>query len=68
MAWNDEERTLSFSADLVGNDRYTVTVRVPDGYQLKSQNGFDSAEEENGVLKLTVTAPLNENRSFQVVF
>lgn len=68
MAWNDGERTLSFSADLVGNDRYTVTVRVPDGYQLKSQNGFDSAEEENGVLKLTVTAPLNESRSFQVVF
>ncbi len=68
LAWNDKARTLSFKADLVGEDLYTVSVRVPEGYTFAKQNGFDTAVCEDNILKLSVTVPENETRSFEVIF
>ena len=68
MAWAEESRTLSMTADLVGRDLYTVSVCIPEGYQFKEQKGFDSAEVKDSLLTLSVTASENETRDFEVVF
>ncbi len=66
--WNEDECTLSISSELVGQDLYTVSIRVPGGYTFASQNGFDAVAFEGNLLKLTVTAPQNELRHFTVRF
>lgn len=68
LGWDEEKRTLSLTADLVGQDAYTVSVRVPQGFAYASQSGFDAIAEENSLLKLTVTAAENETRTFEVCF
>lgn len=66
--WNESKRTLSLTAELVGQDLYTVSVRIPESYQFKEQKGFDDAEIESGILKLYVTVDENETRDFEIVF
>ncbi len=68
MAWNEKKHTLSLTADLVGQDLYTVSVLVPEGYQFKEQKGFDDVTAIGDVLKLSVTADENETRDFEIVF
>jgi len=66
--WNEKERTLSLTADLVGQDLYTVSVRIPEEYQFNAQTGFDNVAVEGNILKLSVTSDKNETRDFEIVF
>ncbi len=66
--WDEAKRMLSLTAELVGQDLYTVSVRVPDSYAFETQNGFDTVVCEGDLLKLSVTVLQNETRSFDVCF
>ncbi len=45
--------TLYLTADLIAKDSYTVTLYVPDGFELDSYTGFTSHTQEDNLLKLT---------------
>lgn len=47
---------------------YTVSVYMPEGYKLVSQNGFEKAEQMGNILKLTLTPPKTEAYDFKVFF
>ncbi len=59
-----ENGTLTFTSALVENDPYTVTLHLPDGYSFKSQEGFDTVEENDEVVRLTVIPKGNGEKAF----
>ncbi len=63
-----ENNTLSFTAELVQNDSYTVTLYVPDGYHLAEQNGFESYTKQENLLRFTVLPQQTTSYSFKVIF
>lgn len=66
MAFADN--TLSFTADLVGKDSYTVSVYVPDGYRMVSQEGFESYIQQGNLLRLTLLPQQTQSYSFEIRF
>ena len=63
-----KDNTLSFTADLIQNDRYTVTVYVPEGYRLAEQSGFETYTEQENLLRLTVLPPQTTSHCFKLQF
>ena len=68
MSWDNLENSLTFTAELVENDLYTVSVVVPENYHLSKYDGFDSYEICDKVYKFSVTAHKNEKRDFKLSF
>lgn len=68
LTWDEKSKKFSLTADLVGQDLYSVSVRIPEGYKYKEQKGFDGTEVSDNMLRLSVTATENETRNFEVVF
>ncbi len=66
MSYNNG--TISITSELVANDRYTVSLYVPDGYSFKSQTGFDSVKADGNILRLTFTPEKTEKYSFTISF
>ncbi len=62
------DNTLSFTADLIQNDPYTVTVYVPRGYRLLAQNGFEMYTEQENLLRLTVLPQQTTSYAFSLHF
>ena len=67
-AMSFKDNTLSFTADLIQNDRYTVTVYVPEGYRLAEQSGFETYTEQENLLRLTVLPQETASHSFTLDF
>lgn len=63
-----ENGEISFTASLIKDDSYTVTVYVPDGYSFKEQSGFESYTAENNLLRLTLMPQKTEEYRFSVAF
>lgn len=63
-----ENNTLSLTAELIQNDRYTVAVYVPDGYRLKEQRGFETYTEQGNLVRLTVLPQQTKAYSFALRF
>lgn len=63
-----ENSTLSFTANVVENDPYTVTIYLPGGCFIIAQQGFDEFEEKNGIARLTIIPKENGKKEFTVKF
>ena len=62
------ENTITITSDLVANDRYTVTIYVPEGYKFKEQNGFDSVKRDGDILRLAYLPNKTAEYTFSVCF
>lgn len=62
------ENTLSFTADLIAGDRYTVTVFVPNGYRLKTQNGFSEIQETEKLIRFSYVPTETVSCQFEIFF
>ncbi len=63
-----ENNTLSLTAELIQNDRYTVAVYVPDGYRLAEQSGFETYTEQEHLVHLTILPQQTKSYSFALRF
>lgn len=63
-----ENNTLSFTAELVQHDPYTVTVYVPDCYQLVEQSGFETYTEQENLVRLTILPRQTKSYFFTLYF
>lgn len=68
MNWNDDEKALTLTAQLIENDLYTVSVVIPDEFSLSAYDGFDSYEIRDGIYRFSVRAEKNEKRNFTINF
>ena len=59
---------LTLSASLIAEDRYTVSMFIPDRYWLKDCNGFDSWRLDGGLLQLTFLPGETKVYDFSVTF
>ncbi len=62
-----EDGKITFSANLIKNDLYTVGVFVPDGYVLKEYTGFEKTEKTGNILKLSYLPDSTQKYSFRIV-
>ncbi|MEE1013600.1 MAG: hypothetical protein U0L92_04735 [Clostridia bacterium] len=63
-----KENKLTLTSHLVANDRYTVSVFVPEGYRMKEACGFESHALEKNILRLTVLPKETGEYHFSVQF
>ncbi len=63
-----DDSTISITAELVANDRYTVTFYVPDGYKLDTYDGFESHTESGNIVRLTFIPEETKEYKFSVTF
>ncbi len=68
MCWDEQTNKLKFTAELVEDDLYSVTINVPENYEFTEQTGFEKAERNGKILKLFVKAKENEERNFEINF
>lgn len=68
ILWDEKEKTLTFCADLVEDDLYTVSIFVPEAYDFRKQKGFESAVTDSNLLKLSVRSETGERRRLSVSF
>ena len=66
ISYKDE--TLIFSAELVGNDPYTVSVYIPDGYKLKSAEGFVKIFVKDNIASLNAASKETVRKEFKISF
>ena len=59
---------ISLDYSIVANDKYTVSVYVPDGYELKGQSGFDSVESDGNIVRLTYLPSETTEYEFAISF
>lgn len=68
MAWDEDEKILKIKANLVKDDKYTITLYVPDDYKL-SDSGIMSFEKgENGVFSYSFMPTENKCYEFELKF
>lgn len=60
--------TLQFTAALVANDRYTVSLYVPAGYEMTSSAGFESYTMDGNLLRLTFLPAETGEYHFKINF
>ncbi len=60
--------TLKIKAALVADDRYTVSVYVPDEFKLCGSCGFDEQSEDGRIVRLSVLPKETGSMSFSVSF
>ncbi len=63
-----EERRLTLKSSLVAKDVYTVTIYVPDGYDVEEYKGFDSIEKSGNLVQLSFLPDDTADYDFFVSF
>lgn len=67
-AMSFEDNTINITADLVANDSYTVSVYVPDGYNIADQTGFTNVSRTGNILRFTYLPEKTAEYGFTVSF
>ena len=68
MCWNDVDKVLKFTVDLVEGDDYTITLNIPRGYKLFEHSGLEICKSEGNIARLSVTAGENTKKTFEIKF
>ena len=68
VAWNDTDKALSFTTNLVEGDNYIVTFNIPRGYKVFDTCGMEVAEEYDNILRLSYVADENCSKTFEIKF
>ena len=68
VAWDDDDKVLTFTSNLVEGDNYTVTLNVPCNYTLLDTCGMTVSEEKDNMLKLSFTAEERGMETFELKF
>ena len=63
-----EESRLTLKSYLVAKDVYTVTIYVPDGYEVEEYNGFDSIEKNGNLVCLSYLPEVTTEYDFSVSY
>ena len=59
---------IDFTADLVKNDTYTISVYIPNEYIIKSFDGFEKCEINGNIAKLSLLPTKTANYTFKIKF
>ncbi len=68
MEWNALDKTLKFSASLVENDEYAVTLYIPQGFELTDSTGFADIKTDENTCVLYILPDENKTYDFEIKF
>ena len=63
-----DKDTMQIAANLVQGDRYTVSVFVPEGYQMSFVCGFEDKQTDGRLVRLSVTPQETARYGFSIGF
>lgn len=68
ISWNEADKVLNFTAELIEGDNYTVTLNIPNGYKLLKHSGLELTEVDSNIVRLSVKSAESEKKSFEIKF
>ena len=67
LLWDEKSDTLTLLSDLVSEDKYTVTLYIPDGYTYKDSE-FSSCDIDKNIAKLSFLPEQSKKYEFNINF